>query len=66
MKTSIIKLPELFRRWRKAEWPRSTGPHSPLAGEEMPNAGHVAGEEWEDEGGAVKPSATTQGPKIPL
>lgn len=66
MKTSIIRLPELFRRWRKADWPRSTGPHEPLRGEEVRNAEHsAASQEWEDEGGAVNP-APYAGPKLPL
>ena len=66
MKTSIIKLPELIRSWRKAEWPRSTGPHDPLRGVEMPIAEQAPGQEWEAEGGAVRVSAITPVPKIPV
>jgi len=65
MKISTVTLPELFHRWRKAEWPRAHGPHDPLRGEEMRNEGHIAGEDWEDEGGAVQPAAVP-GPKLPL
>jgi len=66
MNISTIKLSDLFRRWRKAEWPRSTGPHDPLRGEVMRAAEHGASsQEWEAEGGAIKPAAAP-GPKIPL
>ena len=67
MKTLSSKLPELLGRWRKASWPLLTGRPEPLPTEPVRKAEQVAAnQEWEDEGGAVKPSATTQGPKLPL
>ena len=66
MNISTLKLSDLFRTWRKAEWPRAAGPHEPLRGEQVRNAEHSAArEEWEDEGGAIKP-APYSGPKLPL
>jgi hypothetical protein len=62
MKNLTEQLPELYRRWRKTSWPLLTGRPEPQAKAEQV----AANQEWEDEGGAVKPSLTTQGPKLPL
>jgi hypothetical protein len=64
MKTPTSKLPDLFARWSKAGRPILTGGPKPLPAEPVRKAEQVAAsQEWEDEGGAIKPSAT---PKLPL
>ena len=52
------QLTEMLARWRKDPWPMPTRAPEPGAGE-------AARQEWEDEGGTVKPPIVP-GPKLPL
>ena len=56
--TNRTRLTEMFARWRKDPWPMPTGMHEPVAGGQ-------ARQEWEDEGGTVRPPIVP-GPKLPL
>jgi hypothetical protein len=66
MEKPTPKWPELFVRWNNGRPVLSRKPE-PLPAEPARKAEQVAAnQEWEDEGGATKPSLTTQGPKLPL
>ena len=61
MKT--LTLPELVGRLSKAVWPGR--PETPLEAQLHKAEQAAANQEWEDEGGAVKPPIVP-GPKLPL
>ena len=67
MEKPTPKWPELFVRWNNG-WPVLSKKPEPLPTGPAAKAEQVAAnQEWEDEGGAIKPSAAaTQGPKLPL
>jgi len=63
--TTPPKSPELYVRWNKAGWPvLSFGPDAPPAAQKAEQV--AAKQEWDAEGGAIKPSTTTEEPKLPL
>jgi hypothetical protein len=57
------KLP--FPRWSKDPWPMPSGMHESLASQQVLTVEHAARQEWEDEGGTVRPPIDP-GPKLPL
>jgi len=57
------KLP--FPRWSKDPWPMPSGMHEPIARQQALALEQAARQEWEDEGGTVRPPITP-GPKLPL
>ena len=59
------KLTEMFARWRKDPWPMPTGLQESVAKAPVPSQELTARQEWEDEGGAIKP-VFAHGPKLPL
>ena len=59
----FAKLP--FPRWGKDPWPMPSGMHEPLARQQALALEHAARQEWEDEGGTVRPPIVA-GPKLPL
>jgi hypothetical protein len=58
-------LAEMFARWRKDPWPAPTGLQESLARAPVPKVELAARQEWEEEGGTVKPPIAP-GPKLPL
>ena len=67
MKTIREKFPALYAKWPKASWPLLTDRPGPSS--EIPKPAQVkADQEWEGEGGCVKPATapTEPAPKIPL
>ena len=59
------KVPGMFVRWNKAGWPvLSFGPETPPAPQKAEQV--AAKQEWDAEGGAIKPSASPEAPKLPL
>jgi len=67
MKTLHASFPEAYARWKKYSRPLLAG--SPGPSSEIPKPAQVAADqEWEAEGGSVKPAkaATQPAPKIPL
>ena len=65
MKTASF--PEMYARWKKTSWPRITGTPGPSA--EIPKAPAQvkADQEWDSEGGSIKPAkAAPAAPKLPL
>jgi hypothetical protein len=66
MDKQIPKWPELDVRWNKAGWPVLFVKPQPLPAAALRKAEQAAAnEEWEDEGGALKPTLVP-GPKLPL
>jgi hypothetical protein len=71
MKNLHTTLPGLYAKWVNTGWTILTGrpPETP-AGELPPKAAQVAADqEWEDEGGSIKPPkkpGTEPAPKIPF
>jgi len=63
------KWPDLYVRWSKAGWPVLAMRPEQVPAEALPaqKAEQVAAkQEWDAEGGAIKPSTTTEEPKLPL
>jgi hypothetical protein len=59
MKIPSASFPELYARWKRASWPLLTGRPGPSS--EIPKPAQVAADQqWEGEGGSVKPA-----PKAP-
>jgi hypothetical protein len=54
-----------FPRWRKDPWPTPSGMQELRVAPPAPDAEHAARQEWDNEGGAVKPPMVA-GPKLPL
>jgi hypothetical protein len=69
MKNLQTTIPALYTKWVNTSWLMLTGRPEP-AKVLTPKAAQVAADqEWEDEGGSVKPAkkpGTEPGPKIPL
>jgi len=64
--TNRTRLTEMFARWRKDPWPMPTGMHEAIPGGPERQAEQAAArQEWEDEGGTVRPPIAP-GPKLPL
>ena len=59
------QLTQMFARWRKDPWPMPTAIQEALAKSPVPSQELAARQEWEDEGGTVKPPIAP-GPKLPL
>ena len=59
------QLTEMFARWRKEPWPVPTALQESLARKPAPKVEIIARQEWEEEGGTVKPPIV-DGPKLPL
>ena len=55
----------LYVRWNKVGWPLTVGLEPLPAILERNAAQHAANQEWEAEGGALKPTMVA-GPKLPL
>jgi len=71
MKSLRTTIPALYTKWQNTYWSMLTGrPPAALAKELTPKAAQVAADqEWEDEGGSIKPAkkpATEPEPKTPL
>ena len=66
MENPPAKFPELFVRWNQAGWPVLAPKPQPLPAEAVRTAEQVAArQEWEAEGGAIKPPVVPL-PKLPL
>ena len=59
------KWPDLYVRWNKAGWPVLAMRQEPAAAIPVPPAEIAARQEWDAEGGAIKPPPLP-GPKLPL
>lgn len=69
MKNPIQRVPEMFARFGKVAWPILTGRPETLPEAQERKADQLAAnQEWEDEGGTIKPPVAppTPAPKIPL
>ena len=68
MKIIRETFPTLYARWVSTTWPILTGRPNPSS--PIPQAAQVAADqEWEDEGGSIKPEKTQApqpAPKIPF
>jgi hypothetical protein len=60
------KWSELFVRWNKAGWPVLAMRPEQIPAAPAPKTEVAAKQEWDAEGGAIKPSPATAEPKLPL